>query len=96
MSNEDESDIKVVVVASAGKGKTTMCGLITEILSSHGFNVVCTDEDLAHQHINVMEDAFTERLDRLLTKNPVIEVGSQQARRPNKGPTSDKDWKLKR
>lgn len=96
MSNEDESDIKVVVAASAGKGKTTMCGLITEILSSHGFNVICTDEDLANQHIDVMEDSFTERLDRLLTKNPVIEVGSQQARRPNQGPTSNKDWKLKR
>jgi CO dehydrogenase nickel-insertion accessory protein CooC1 len=96
MSNEDESDIKVVVVASAGKGKTTMCGLITEILSAHGFNVMCTDEDLAHQHINVMDDPFKERLDTLLSKNPVIEVTSQQARRPNKGPTSDKDWKLKR
>lgn len=91
----DDKDIKVVVVASAGKGKTTMCGLITEILSSHGFNVVCTDEDLAHQHINVMDDPFNERLETLLGKDFEIEVASQQARRPNKGPRSDKDWKLK-
>jgi CO dehydrogenase nickel-insertion accessory protein CooC1 len=94
--SDDERDIKIVVVASAGKGKTTMCGLITEILSAHGFNVMCSDEDYVMQNINVMDDPFKERLDRLLTKNPVIEVASQQARRPNKGPTSDKDWKLKR
>jgi len=96
MCTDDERDIKIVVCASTGKGKTTMCGLVTEILSMHGFNVICTDEDLPHQHINVMEDAFTERLDRLLAAKPIIEVGSQQERRPNKGPTSDKDWKLKR
>jgi len=96
MSNEDESDINIVVVASAGKGKTTMCGLVTEILSAHGFNVMCTDEDHVMQHINVMDEPFKERLDRLLTKNPVIEVSSQQKPRPNMGPQGDKDWKLKR
>lgn len=96
MSDDNEKDMKIIVVAGAGKGKTTMCGLITEILSSHGFNVVCTDEDVAHQHLNLMDDTFKARLDTLLGKDFSMEVTSRQAPRRNMGPQNDKDWKLNR
>jgi uridine kinase len=91
MSDDDEKDIKIVVVAGAGKGKTTMCGLITEILSLHGFNVVCTDEDLPHQSLNIMDDMFKARLDTLLGKDLTMEVTSRQAIRRSMSPCGDKD-----
>jgi len=78
--SDEHSDIKIVVMASAGNGKTTMCGLISEILRAHGFDVTCDDEDIKH-HINIMDDQFSERLDHLLGKEPKINVVSQQVRR---------------
>lgn len=78
--SDEHSDIKIVVMASAGNGKTTMCGLISEILRAHGFDVTCDDEDIKH-HINIMDDQFSERLDHLLGKEPKINVVSQQLRR---------------
>ena len=83
--SEEQTNIKIVVMASSGNGKTTMCGLISELLRAHGFDVTCDDEDIKH-HINIMDDQFSERLDYLLGREPKIDVVSQQLQRSRTDP----------
>lgn len=82
----DENDIDIVVVASAGKGKTTMCELITEILSAHGFNVECRDEDYLYNNlqkssIDIINEDFERRLKAMKPKNFKVGISSKQKRR---------------
>ena len=84
MSNNDNSDIRVIVTAGAGKGKSTMCALIANILSAHGFNVSCDDIDVMNHDIDIMNRDFDERIKKMRDRGVTIGVSSQQLKR--KGP----------
>jgi len=73
------NELKIIITGSSGSGKSTMSRLLTELLTSGGFDV--SNEDMDEIIFPVDSDRQANRICSLLDKDTKISIDSQQEKR---------------